>query len=293
MSRKPKLDLNGGFAEPTDTFCSRFLDDITGPCGCRPSFRAVDGSRTIDIPASFSPKSWLSILGKFATVGVAFATLYLSIGQDPRVFWLAYLTNWNVTISSLYLLVSFLNSFIPVKGPAVGQTVVNFRVKITWILYTLSANIGLLVTIAFWALIFSGGMSMSTVFSHGILTAAVLLDGSVINTIPIRLRHYLEFVVPFAIAFMVWSYVHSISGIGNPDYQDEDPETNDDLIYDVLDWGTDPGTTALVAVVLTFVLSPILQVFLWMVSGCRRRYEATADQQTMSYVEMGKTEAMV
>jgi hypothetical protein len=285
MSRNPKLDLNGGFAEPSDTYCSRFSDDITGSCACRPSFRAVDGSRTIDIPASFSPKSWLAIAGKMANLGIAGFTLYLGVGTDPRAFWLAYLTNWNVTISSLYLLLSFINSFVSVASPSVGHTIVSYRVKITWILLTLSANIGILVTIAFWFMIYDGVMDIATVFPHGILTAAVLLDGLVINAVPIRLRHYLEFVVPFAMTYMLWSYLHSTSDIGNPDYEDEDQETNDDLIYTVLDWKTNPGMTTVVAGVLIFVLSPILQVLLWMISGCRRRYEAT-DKETMSYVEM-------
>ena len=286
MTRARKLDQNGGFAEPSDSFCSRFVEDIGGPCACRPSFRAIEGSRTIDIPASFSPKSWLAIAGKMANVGVAAFTVYLGLGKNPEVFWLAYLTNWNVTISTLYLVLSFFNSLLTISGPPVGQAIVNYRVKITWILYSLSANIGLVVVIAYWTLLFDGVLNMPTIFPHGILTAVVLLDGSFINSIPIRLRHYIEFVVPFALLYVLWSYLHGLFDIGNPDYTDEDPETNDDLIYDVLDWKKQPGMTAIIVVVMVFVLSPILQVLLWTLSGFRRRYEAD-DKEAQTYIEMG------
>lgn len=288
MRQTQKLDANGGFAERPDNFCLRLKDDVFGTCACRPSFRAVDGTRTIDIPASFSPRGWFAFLGKVASLGIAGFTIYLGLGTDPRAFWLAYLTNWNVTFSSMYLALSFVNSILPVAAPSVGQTVVNFRVKMTWILFTISANVGILVTLAYWTLIWDGVMNMPTLFPHGILTAFALFDGFIINTIPIRLRHYVEVVLPFAVGYLVWSYLHSLSDIGNPDYTDEDPETNDDLIYTVIDWQNDPQKTTTVALVLVFVFSPILQFLLWVVSGCRRRYVNDNDDAT-NYVEMRGT----
>jgi len=117
-----------------DTLCSRFMEDISGPCLCLPSFRAVDGiSRFIDIPASFSPQGFFPIAGKIVMLGVVGGTLYYGlIVGDIRVFWLAYLTNWNVIVSSLYILISFFNTLVPVVGPPVfDQTIVNLRVRVT------------------------------------------------------------------------------------------------------------------------------------------------------------------
>lgn len=292
MTRTPKLEPNGGFAKPSDSFCWRLKDDLFGTCACRPSFRAVDGTRSIDIPASFSPRGWFPFVGKLSGIGIAAFTIYLGVGEDPRAFWLAYLTNWNVTISSFYMVMSLINSIFPVSGPPPGQTAVNFRVKLTWILFTISANIGILVVIAFWTLLWDGVMDMETIFPHGILTAFVLLDGFMLDSIPIRLRHYLEVLVPFAGAYVLWSYIHSLTAIGNPDYQDNDPATNDDLIYSILDWDNHPKTTALIIVVMVLVLSPILQIILWMVSGCRRRYVDEYDTSSQ-YMEMTGTSANV
>jgi hypothetical protein len=233
------------------------------------------------------------IAGKTVMLGIAFVTVYLDLFVNLRAFWLAYLTNWNVTISTVYLLVSFFNSLVPVSGPPAGQTRVNARVKATWIIFTVSANIGLLVTIAFWSMIYDGTFEKSTIFPHGILTLAVLIDGFGINAIPIRLRHYLELVVPFALSYMLWSYLHGVFDIGNPDENDQDPETNDDVIYDVLDWKNNSKATALTAVILIFILSPILQIVLWVISGFRRRYKNTTGSDVMSYVEMGSSETRV
>lgn len=280
IPQEPKLDENGGFAKPSDKFCSRFLEDLTGSCACRPSFRAVDGSRDIDIPASFSPKSWGSREAKLLNLGVAAATFYLGVGLDPRLVWLAYGSNWNVVVSSAYLLLSFINSFVPVAGPDAGHTVVGLRVKSTWILFTISANIGILVTIAFWTMIYNGKMDWKMIFPHGLLQAAVLEDGFLINTIPIRLRHYLEFVVPFALSYFLWSYLDSALGIGTPDKMNNN--------YAVLDWSAEPGKTATLAAVLIFAVSPVLQVVLWLISGCRRRYKSDSadDDATNNYIEM-------
>jgi hypothetical protein len=270
------------------------MDDIKGTFACRPSFRAVDGTRNIDVPDSFSPRGWRVIVGKTVMMGIVFATLSLNLFDDLRVFWLAYLTNWNITISTVYLLLSFYNSIVPVSEPPVGQTSVDGRVKATWITFTISANIGLMLSIAFWSMIYDGTSAISTViFPHGILTSAVLIDGFGINAIPVRLRHYLELVVPFALSYILWSYLHGAFDIGNPDENDEDPETNDDLIYDVLDWQNKPKATALTTVILVFFLSPILQIVIWVISGYRRRYKNITGSEIKSVVEMKSLEEEV
>jgi hypothetical protein len=129
-------------------------------------------------------------------------------------------------------------------------------------------------------MIYNGKMDWKMIFPHGLLQAAVLEDGFLINTIPIRLRHYLEFVVPFALSYFLWSYLDSALGIGNPDKMNNN--------YAVLDWSAEPGKTATLAAVLIFAVSPVLQVVLWLISGCRRRYKSDSadDDATNNYIEM-------
>ena len=286
----------GGFAQPTDNPLTRMMGDVTGTCYCTPSFRNVDGhsiDRIIDIPASFSPMGVFPQLCKTVTLGMGLFTLYWGLGRDLRVFWLAYLTHWALTFAILYLLASFMNSFVSVSQPPPLQTRVGMRVKLTWILFTIACNLQIVVTVAYWFVIYDGSsMSSYSVLSHGVVAVMVLIDGLIINTIPVRLRHWIEFVFPIGLLYLIWSFVHYKLSIGNPDYQDEDPETNDDLIYGVLDWGEEPQPTQalIVSAMILFVLSPLSQFVMWFISNFRRRYVKDPPSSSSSdYVEMGNT----
>ena len=291
----------GGFVQPTDNPITRMMSDITGTCYCTPSFRNVDGhsiDRVIDIPASFSPMGVITQLAKTVTMGTGIFTLYWGLGRDLRVFWLAYLTHWALTFAILYLLLSFLNSFISVTQPPPLQTQVGFRVKLTWILFTIACNLQIVVTVAYWFVIYDGTtMSSYSILSHGVVAVMVLIDGFIINTIPVRLRHWIEFVFPIGLLYLIWSFVHYKLSIGNPDYYDEDPDTNDDLIYGVLNWGEEPQPTQalIVSAMILFVLSPLSQILMWFISNFRRRYvkdpptTSSGTSSSTNYVQMGNT----
>lgn len=137
-----------------------------------------------------------------------------------------------------------------------------------------------------------GKIDFTSLFTHAILPWAVLMDGLSINAIPIRLRHYLEIVLPFGLAYTLWTYLHSLFDLGNPDRMDKDPETNDDVLYYFLDWENEPIKTANVAILLLFVLSPVLQFVIWIVSGFRRRYIHFVGSDAMGYVEMSSVDAV-
>jgi hypothetical protein len=130
-------------------------------------------------------------------------------------------------------------------------------------------------------------LRLVSVLSHGVVAVLVFLDGLFVNSIPLRLRHWFEFVMPVDLLYIIWSVLHSslVFGIGNPDNQDEDPETNDDLIYTVLDWGQEPAQTGVMAALIVLVLSPVIYLLLWGVSSFRRRHvtDANADD---AYMEM-------
>jgi hypothetical protein len=283
-----KLDKSGGFAKATDNCWTRFVTDLSGTWARSSSFRAEDGEREIDVPATFSPRNYWTLL-KPIHLGVTFYTIYLGFGSDPRAFYFAYLTNWALVFSALYMILSILNSVFPILQPPPGQTVISRRGKITWMMFEIAANLGVLVTVNYWLLVFDGDLTVQGVLGHGVVAFLVLVDGLGVNTIPIRLRHYLEFVLPVASLYLLWSYLQSALNIGNPDNQDEDAETNDDLIYDALDWKGNPGETAVLGVLILFVLSPVAHFLLWTISSYRRRYVEEAEggaQESSTYVEM-------
>ena len=285
-----QLDEHGGFApEQSDNICSRICTDICGTCTCKPSFRALDGQREIDIPASFSPGGgyWYIYAGKLIASGTAWFTIFWGFGRDPRAFWLAYLTHWALIFATLYLLMSFLNTLIPVSQPPAGQTIVDCRTKFTWILFTIGCNLQVVVTVAFWTMIYDGNMSLYSILSHGVVALMVIIDGLVLNAIPVRLRHWIEFVFPIGFLYLVWTYIHSELGIGNPDYEDEDPVTNDDLIYSVIDWQNDLEQSLIISALIIGVLSPLTQIAMTIFSGLRRRYVHEPSAFSPHYYEMG------
>jgi hypothetical protein len=282
---------SGFDAQPADTCSARFWEDLTGTCRCRPNFRTIDGpTQTIDVPASFSPygRSIYVVGCKFVTLGVAIYTIYLGYVLDPRPFYFAYLTHWGLVFSLAYSVMSVYNSFFPVAQPPPGTTTVSGRTIVTWVLFTIAVHTEVIITLLYWTMLFSGELFIVSVLSHGVVAVLVLVDGLFVNAIPIRLRHWFEFILPVDLIYIIWSVLHSslVFGLGNPDNQDEDPETNDDLIYTVLDWGQETAQAAVLAVLIGFVLSPVIYLLLWGISSRRRRHITDAKADEDAYMEM-------
>jgi hypothetical protein len=80
--------------------------------------------------------------------------------------------------------------------------------------------------------------------------------------------------------YIIWSvfYAFAFAGIGNSsDNQDEDPETNDDLIR----------VTGVLAALTVLVLSPVIYLLLWGISSLRRRHVTTdANADDGAYMQM-------
>jgi len=259
--------------------CSRFCADLTGTCRCSPSYRSADGNgREIDIVRSFSPPGVLSLLFKLCVLTLAVFTLAYTVGKDPRPFYLAYATHWSLIIANLYALLSTVNVLLPVQQPETVHSPVGVRVKTTWIVFILAANSQLIVTVLYWVLLYSGGAVLFyDILSHGVVFVMVWIDGFLVSRIPVRARHWLEVSVWFCVLYLVWSIIHSdlAADVGNPDKSDNDPDTNDDSIYGLLDWGNGdqvPTSTIVLSIVVVFVASPVSHLVMVAVSRCGRRY---------------------
>jgi hypothetical protein len=71
--------------------------------------------------------------------------------------------------------------------------------------------------------------------------------------------------------------------VGNPNESDNDPDTNDDIIYPAVDWEDDLVGTLVLILIVSLVAGPLVQLFLFVVSlyspTCRvsRRYLADVE----------------
>lgn len=226
----------------------------------------------VDIPNSFAPQQptwWLVLIIKFIFWGLTLSTIIMgwAFVADNAGFYLAYFTHWTLLLSFFYLTLSLFNSS-PFCQPQKqeGQEVTataSCMVKLTWGLFAVVAHAEILVTLLFWLLVYDGGEILyTTVMGHGIVMILVLLDGLVVNRIPIRMKHF-AFCNIYYVLYILWSVIHSFTNIGNPDADPNDPDADQTSIYGALDWDGNPGGTAVTVVLAFGVASPILFLLLW------------------------------
>jgi len=293
------------------TCYSRFWMDLTGTFRCAPSFRAVDvlhktdGStetKLIDVNASFSPPMGMATkttnkkVFTLAKVGVVIWKLFVFLLQAmtflagfipfPNAIWFAYLTNLSLLMAMIYSGLSLVNTIFPVATDSSSvsddskdtseEGVVSTRTRITWAFFTLAGFLQTLITVLYWALLHPpearGLFLYSMIILHGGVAALILVDGLLVNRIPIRMRHWLEICLPFTFMYALWSLLQSPLALDleNP-YMDAFG-ADDDKIYPVLDWEEKPMLTLALILVSAFVVSPIFYTLLWAVSLPGRKY---------------------
>lgn len=283
-------DTNNSSNKGRSGWCATVVgQDVCGTFRCTPStFSLLDGVSTggdsssmmmvvVDVPRSFSPLGWSVVLWKLVVVGgVEIAALSLGlVGDVRRPFYLAYVTHWALIASMAYSVLSLVNTLRPVTQPLTPTPPTpTLRVKSTWVLGTVALHSQFMVTVMYWTLLYEGGpVEPVTVFTHGLVAVVVWIDGLVVNRLPIRLRHWLEWLTPFYTLYLIWTILQSSVGfaIGNPDNTDGDPETNDDAIYSILVWGEDTTGAIVLTAILLLVAAPIVHIILWGSSRCGRR----------------------
>lgn len=243
-------------------------------CGIRcksewryPWFSVQEGAKTIDVPASFGPSSLSARLIKFGMMVWFLATLIYKwwTKRSNPAFFLAWLTNWAMIFATLWLIVTFGNSMVPPAQPRRPSDPVSLRVKVSWILFTLAAHCTLIVLLLYWGLDYEPGVSTMdyiNVFTH---VAVVLIwpVGLAVDRYPIRWKH-LAVPMLFSSCYVAWLAIHQmLTDIGVPDRSDNDPETNDDLLYTAVDFEETPAFSSILVVCVVFVITPLMHLLLW------------------------------
>jgi hypothetical protein len=259
-------------SQPSDVTCyQRFRSEINP---CRGNwFHVKDpvNGRIIDIPESFAPPSCRALLYKLFYCTLCVGTIvYTIIDYDyNKGFYFAYLTYCGAIFCCFYSMLSLFNTvFASRTGQPRPDATVSCRIRTTWILFALSAQTSFVTMILFWALQFdpADSVTYSTVVPHGVLFIFTVIDGLYVNRIPLRLMHWFGFILPFDIAYMVWTIIQSFFDVENPAH-DNDPTTNDDAIYaGVLEWSNDWTTALFWSLITVFVIGPLLYILLWTMS---------------------------
>ena len=127
----------------------------------------------------------------------------------------------------------------------------------------------ILVVLLYWTLDYEPGQTInfSTISLHAGTCLLVLIDGNVLATIPIRLKH-IVLVESMAILLVIWTLINDLTGIGDGVWPGEDQNQNnaDDALYSVLDWSDNPTKAAIISVIVIFVVIPVVFLLCWMLS---------------------------
>jgi len=240
--------------------------------------------RVIDVQRTFAARpSWLICILKLLLLGVSIDVLvrelFLSYTGDLS-FYMAYLNNWALVFCILYFLLSTINSItcgMTTAQPSAAKNRTSCTVLLTWFFYTIALSYQGLNAISFWSLVFYEwnddstndltALSYFTIMKSGGLLLLLLVEGQVINRIPLRFAHLVFMEFGF-LWYLGWSAIHHFLDIGNPD------DSSTDSIYWFLNW-SDPqevNHTALGCAITMLGVLPVMFVVLHLLSLPCRRY---------------------
>lgn len=266
---------------PTDdppVHCGKRVCMELNPCGSQTWFPHRDpvNHKLHDIPTSFCPNTTISKLSKLILVAFLIATITYGALVHPHIeMYLAYMTNWSLVCALLYGLVQLYNVCFGCFGGLHNDSVVTFRLKLTWALFIVATNLTSVVAILFWALVYPGDtITYLYVAGHGVPIFLLVVDGLIIGRIPFCIRHWMGLALPIQLLYVVWSVLHGLLELGNPNLDDHSgpSQDNDDLIYQVLDWKNEWESSLIYVCVCLFGIGPLCFLMLWCGSLVQRRY---------------------
>jgi hypothetical protein len=243
-------------------------------------FQMEDHNGILDIDKSFATsehRNWAMIAVKFILWGITVATLVQSwIIIEVPGFYLAFLTHWAMVYAVFYMTLSFLFT-LGVKPL--------WLMKSTWISFSVAAVHEMAVVLLFWLLDYdpaNGSPTYNTIMVHGGVMVLVLIDGLVVNRVPVRLKHMIV-TVCLALLYISWSVIQNTVYQYNPV---NDDEADDDAIYDVLKWRTNTAKAVIISSMVVFVILPLFSTIVWGFSLGHRRYKPTEETEEEKGVQM-------
>merc|ERR1711976_922717 len=241
--------------------------------------------QTIDLKRTFAPNPtilWLLI--KAFILCWSIAIIVLDVNKFSTPYYLIFLSNWGLALIVTSALLSLLVVVQLLKSNDNDHyQVANWLVKLYWAISTVTMNSSIQITVLYWILEYTGYVvSYTDAMKHGGLALLVICDGLVINRIPIRLKQIL-FVYIFNVVYCVWTLIHSGTDIGVP-WSDNDPSTDDDAIYSVLNWNKRPGFAVVIVLVLFFIATPVVHILLWLKSFIFKPRQLERVNDTMGVV---------
>lgn len=194
-------------------------------------------------------------------------TMYI-ISLEPPGKSLIFLTNWSLIVWDLYLFVSVtsvsinqLRQYIcPTRKQQTslkwvccvfGKNQATLCDKISWLLFVVSAESAVAVTLLYWVRLREDGASLYPAVHHPHLTSGIVATLDLwITGLPVHLFQILYSLL-FTSTYAAFTGVYYIANGTN---------TQDNFIYPVLDYDSNPGLATAVVVVVGLIFLPLIHV---------------------------------
>ena len=200
--------------------------------------------------------------------------------QSGRPKFFIYLTNWSIILWVIYLLFAAASAtfksiilqypysdartsaqpeLIEVSQGCCGiesdQT--SWYQKIHWLLSTVGTSVALSVVVLYWVAIYDEDQEVDGVNANTHLTNGIVAVFDIwFSGTPVRILHFV-YPILYGAAFAVFSGIYFAAG-------GEDPSGNP-YIYEVLDYGDNPGLAAGICIAAILVLLPFVHFILYVV----------------------------
>lgn len=270
------MEVNAEKDKVASGCCGRLKTELSS---AYPLFSLDEQNGTvIDVKATFAPGvssdsnrlGWTFFLVRLAMIGwISGAGVALSLQSfgSNIMYWPIYFTHLTAILTLTYFLLVCSLQLLALLGQGKKHLTQSSSKgpdsKLTtfiWTLYSTGVPANLIVVINYWLMVYDPERDVITLYSitmHGISCALMIIDGVLIAGIPIRAKHF-AFSFTWGCLLLLWSVIHSLSGIGDGVWEgeDEDHSNEDDQLYAVLDWKHDPMTALIVALATLFALLP-------------------------------------
>ena len=159
----------------------------------------------LDIPATFCPRSLGALIWKTSnTVFTVTCLVYNWIDTDTPSFYLAYWSHLTLLLNALYTILSCCNTYFPVPQPGSDHRL-GWRLKLTWAIFVLVSHASVVVTIFYWIAVWSPGepVAFPNLTTHGVTMVTCLVDGLLVNRIPLKIHHWICLIVPYDLTYLI------------------------------------------------------------------------------------------
>jgi hypothetical protein len=253
--------------------------------------------KSIDLQESFCPTSRAVQVGKAANSSLVVCAFLFSIWQFDGPFvsgYMKYYEHIGLLLSTLYMMLSMMNSLLGVRQPWLTVTAVQGRVRWSWMLFIVASHIECIMSVVYWSLLYEPGVtriSFLIVMKYGGVACQVVLDGLYVNRIPLRWMFFWGLLWLLDIVYVLYSVLYSFyltrddttAVLPVPGQQVVQPTSQEETqaaLYPSLDWKGDWQYALIFSVIFVCALSPAVHLFLWLSSlyrwpfclCCRQEY---------------------